>query len=92
VDSKKAPILILGGTGHYGRNIVRSVLEKGQPVRVLSRNAANARKVLGDEAEIVEGDITSRESVVEALKGVKAVVISVSAFTPTFDILWDISN
>jgi uncharacterized protein YbjT (DUF2867 family) len=82
MDSKKAPILVLGGTGHYGRNIVRSFLEKGQPVRVLSRNAANARKVLGDEAEIVEGDITSRESVMEALKGVKAVIISVSAFTP----------
>jgi len=30
----------------------------------------------------VEGDITSKESVVEALRGVRAVVISVSAFTP----------
>ena len=76
------PILVLGGTGHYGRNIVRSLLEKGQPVRVLSRNAADARRVLGDGAEIVQGDITSRESVIEALKGVRAVVVSVSAFSP----------
>jgi uncharacterized protein YbjT (DUF2867 family) len=80
--SKETPILVLGGTGHYGRHIVKSLQEKGQQVRVLSRNAANARRILGDEAEIVEGDITSRESVVEALEGVKAVVISVSAFTP----------
>lgn len=81
-EKADAPILVLGGTGHYGRHIVRSLLAKGQPVRVLSRNATNARKVLGDGAEIVEGDITSRESVTEVLEGVKAVVISVAAFTP----------
>ena len=80
--SKETPILVLGGTGHYGRHIVKSLQERGQQVRVLTRNAANARRILGDEADIVEGDITSRESVVEALEGVKAVVISVSAFTP----------
>lgn len=84
VGSRKesVPILVLGGTGHYGRQIVGSLLERGQPVRVLSRNATNARRILGDGAEIVEGDITSRRSVVEALEGVKAVVVSVSAFTP----------
>ncbi|MBU0704677.1 MAG: NAD(P)H-binding protein, partial [Chloroflexi bacterium] len=62
-EKTSAPILVLGGTGHYGKNIVKSLLAKGQPVRVLSRNAADAREVLGDEAEIVEGDITSRKSV-----------------------------
>ena len=79
---ENAPILVLGGTGHYGRNIVRSLVENEQPVRMLTRNAANARQVLGDVAEIVEGDITSRKSVVEALEGARAIVISVSAFTP----------
>ena len=74
------PILILGGTGHYGRHIVRSLLEKGKPVRVLSRNAANASKILGDGPKIIEGDITSRKSVAESLNGARAVVISVSAF------------
>ena len=79
---ESVPILVLGGTGHYGRHIVRSLLDKGQTVRVLSRNAANARRILGTEAEIVEGDITLRNSVVEVLEGVKTIVISVSAFTP----------
>jgi uncharacterized protein YbjT (DUF2867 family) len=79
---KKAPILIFGGTGHYGRHIVGSLLGREQAVRVLSRNEANARRILGDGAEIVEGDITSKRSVVEALQGVEAAVISVSAFTP----------
>jgi uncharacterized protein YbjT (DUF2867 family) len=76
------PILVLGGTGHYGRNIVTSLLGKGQSVRVLSRSADRARKILANEVEILEGDITSRESVVEALQRVRAVIISVSAFSP----------
>ena len=78
---KDTAILVLGGTGHYGRHIVRSLLERGKAVRVLSRNAANARKVLGDGVEIIEGSITSRKSVTESLNGASAVVISVSAFT-----------
>ncbi len=81
-NKKAVPILVLGGTGHYGRNIVGSLLEKGQSVRVLSRNANKARKILANEVEIVEGDITSRKSVVAALKRVRAVIISVSAFSP----------
>jgi len=49
---------------------------------VLSRNADNARKILGEAPEIVEGDITARESIIEALSGVSAVILSVSAFAP----------
>ena len=76
----KKPILVLGGTGHYGRHIVRSLVEKDEPVRVLSRNAANARQVVGDRPEIIEGDITSYESVRTSLNGARGIVISVSAF------------
>jgi uncharacterized protein YbjT (DUF2867 family) len=81
-SAQNKPILVLGGTGHYGRHIVRSLLEKDAPVRVLSRNAGNARKILGQVPEIIEGDITLRELIIEALNGVSAVVISVSAFAP----------
>ncbi|MBA7586582.1 hypothetical protein ES708_28584 [subsurface metagenome] len=81
-SAQNKPILVLGGTGHYGRHIVLSLLEKDVPVRVLSRNAGQARKILGEVPEIVEGDITLRQSVIEALNGVSAVVISVAAFGP----------
>lgn len=80
--AKVRPILVLGGTGHYGRHVVRSLLGRGRAVRVMSRDAARARGVLGAGVDIVEGDITSRGSVVAALEGVGAVVISVSAFSP----------
>jgi uncharacterized protein YbjT (DUF2867 family) len=75
-------ILILGGTGHYGRHIVHSLLEKAAQTRVLSRNEENARTIVGGVPEIVEGDITIKESIAEALDGVDAAIISVSAFSP----------
>jgi uncharacterized protein YbjT (DUF2867 family) len=77
-----APILVLGGTGYLGSRIVRGLRDREQPVRVLSRNGLRARQILGDGVEVVEGDITSRTSVVAALDSVRAVVISVSAFSP----------
>ena len=73
-------ILVLGGTGHYGRWIVRSLIEKGENVRVLSRNLNNARKILGNSLEIIEGDITSRDAIIESLVDVKSIAISISAF------------
>ncbi len=79
-QTAKQPILVLGDTGHYGRHIVSSLVEKGEPVRVLSRNEPNACQVLGDRPEIIMGDITSYESVRTSLNGASAVVISVSAF------------
>ena len=79
---REPPVLVLGGTGHYGRQIVRALLERGQPVRVLTRSASNARRVLGAGAELLEGDITHRASIDKALQGVVSVVISISAFSP----------
>lgn len=78
-ENKK--ILVIGGTGHYGRWIVRSLIERGENVRVLSRNSINARKTLGNNLEIIEGDITSRDAIIESLKDVKSIVVSISAFS-----------
>jgi uncharacterized protein YbjT (DUF2867 family) len=79
--SQKQPIAIFGGTGHYGTRIVQSLLTKGEPVRVLSRNTEKARQTLGDEPEIIEGDLTSRDSIIQTLSGAKAIIIAVSAWT-----------
>jgi uncharacterized protein YbjT (DUF2867 family) len=73
-------VLVLGGTGHYGQHIVRSLTARGVPVRVLTRSATWARGRLSDAVEIVEGDLESRAAVAKALQGVACVVVSVSAF------------
>ena len=77
-----SPILVLGGTGHFGRHIVRTLLQSKQPVRVLSRTADQAQQVLGPQVEILAGDITDRTALLKAVAGTRAIVIAVSAFRP----------
>lgn len=76
----KYNVLVIGGTGHYGSLIVHRLIEKGIPVRLLTRNIENARKHFSEKLEYVKGDVTQSESVVKALDGVSSVVISLSAF------------
>lgn len=76
---KNQKIVVFGGTGNYGRKIVKHLLKSGQDVRVVSRNALKASQILGKEVEIVEGDITDQEVIVRAIKGVDAILISLSA-------------
>ena len=76
------PVLILGGTGHYGRHIVSSLSRRDEAVRVLTRNPDNAKKLFDDQVEIMAGDITDTDSTKKALTGVRALIISVSAFSP----------
>ncbi len=76
------PVLVLGGTGHYGRMIVEALVGRKIPVRVLSRNGAPAQIMLGEHVEVYEGDITVAENVSRCLEGCRAIIIAVSAFTP----------
>jgi len=75
-------ILVLGGTGHYGRHIVKSLLAKDVHVRVLTRNSVKAKRILGERPEFIEGDIQDPESIRTGLKGADGLVIAVSAFAP----------
>ena len=77
---QELPVLVLGGTGHYGRLIVDGLHRSGQPVRVLTRNAERARKLLGEGPEVVRGDIEDLPSVLPALEGIRSVVVAISAF------------
>ena len=79
--TQSARVLVLGGTGHYGRHIVRSLVAKGVPVRVLTRSVARASGILPETVELTEGDLESRDAVARALEGVDRVVVTVSAFT-----------
>ncbi len=73
-------VLVLGGSGHYGRHIVGSLAAKGVPVRVLTRSAARAGIGLPGNVELTEGSLASGEDVVRALRDIDRVVVAVSAF------------
>lgn len=79
MNDGEGSILVLGGTGYYGRHVVKSLLAKEESVRVLSRNAAGAQALLGEGVQVVQGDIAAQDAVEKALAGVKAVVVSISA-------------
>jgi len=75
-------VVVLGGTGHYGRHIVNSLVKRQVPVLVVSRNVDKARRLLGDQIQYIEGDITDKMTVQKAVEGAGALVISISAMSP----------
>lgn len=57
------PVLVVGGTGRTGRHVVRKLLERGYPARVLTRHPARVENLLGDGVGVFGGDVTDAESV-----------------------------
>lgn len=47
-------VIITGATGFIGAALTRALLQRGDTVTVLTRNAAHAREVLGDKVEALE--------------------------------------
>ena len=63
------PILVTGGTGFVGANVVRELVALGAGVRVLARPGGDRRALDGLPVEIVEGDLLDRASLERAVTG-----------------------
>lgn len=74
-------ILVAGGTGGVGRAVVEQLKAEGRLVRVLARDAARARDVLG-AVDIVQGDTRDPQSLAPALQGVRYVVCATGSRDP----------
>lgn len=72
-------VLVIGGTGRTGLHIVRKLLERHGHVRVLVRDPKRARERLGNNVNVVEGNITQADSAQAATQGTKGVVIVVES-------------
>ncbi len=69
-------VLVTGGAGFIGSNLVRALLARGDAVRVLDNFATGSRGNLADlvdDIDIVEGDLRSYERVHAAVRGVEVV-------------------
>jgi dihydroflavonol-4-reductase len=67
-------ILVTGGTGLLGNNVVRLLIERGMPVRTLVRATSDPRPLEGLSVERAAGDIRDVEAVRSACSGVDLVV------------------
>lgn len=69
-------ILVTGGTGFIGEQLVRNLLEQGEAVRILVRSRQKAEAVYGPlvgRLELAEGDLADDRSLDRAVAGVSQV-------------------
>ena len=65
-------ILITGGTGYVGGRLIPLVRDRGDEfqLRLMARQPEYLRARVGDDVEIVEGDVTRPETLAAALEGI----------------------
>jgi uncharacterized protein YbjT (DUF2867 family) len=69
-------LLVTGGTGYAGSQVVQALLERGQTVRAFVRDPDKARGLFGDAVELAIGDFADPRSVLDALDGVEQLFLS----------------
>jgi UDP-glucose 4-epimerase len=70
-------VLVTGGTGFIGRNVVIGLIRQGYKVRVFDNNSRGSIESLGeylDELEFVEGDIRNERAVEKVCQNMDVVV------------------
>jgi uncharacterized protein YbjT (DUF2867 family) len=63
----KGPFCVIGATSGTGLLITQKLLETGASVRVVARNPDKARRLLGNRADIRQGDVTDAGSIRDAI-------------------------
>lgn len=72
-------VLVYGATGTQGAPVARRLLDRGDHVRVLTRNAASAAPWADRGAEVAVGDLRDGSGLAAAHDGVDAAFVQISA-------------
>lgn len=76
-----APVLVVGGTGFLGGQVVTELLSRGKRVRALVRPASDAAGLQGAGVEIARGDMMEPPSLLRAMDGADAVISTAAGYT-----------
>ena len=74
-------ILIAGGTGSLGTQVVRLLTARGLAVRILTRDPAHAAHLRNDLVELVKGDVLDPHAVELAAAGARTVISAIHGFS-----------
>jgi uncharacterized protein YbjT (DUF2867 family) len=75
-------ILVTGGTGNLGVELVPLLIARGIPIRFLTRDPQRARQRLGGSPDLIRADAQDPRTLDEAVQGVDAVVSAMTGFGP----------
>jgi uncharacterized protein YbjT (DUF2867 family) len=75
------PVVVVGGSGMLGRQVVTALLSRGKRVRALVRPASDAARLERAGVEIARGDMMDPASLLRAMDGADAVVTTAAGYT-----------
>jgi uncharacterized protein YbjT (DUF2867 family) len=75
------PVVVVGGTGMLGGQVVTALLSRGKWVRALVRPQSEATRLTGTGAEIVRGDMMDPASLLRAMDGADSVITTAAGYT-----------
>ncbi len=72
--------LVIGGAGHLGNNLTRSLIQRGERVRAGVRNVDYREPFEGLDCEIVYADIMKKDTLLRAMDGVDILYIAAAVY------------
>ena len=79
--SDDGPVLVVGGTGALGGQVVDALVARGKEVRALVRPASDPGRLEAIGVDIARGDMMDRPSLVRAMDGADEVVTTAAGYT-----------
>jgi uncharacterized protein YbjT (DUF2867 family) len=76
-----APVLVVGGTGHLGSQVVAELISRGKHVRALVRPGSDPTRLEAAGATIARGDMMDLDSLVRAMDGADSVITTAAGYT-----------